>query len=209
VWWRGLGLAARHGSGTPLGDPGDLELLAERRPETWAAPRVWVAAHGRGENRARTRLIREKSYRHDLRRFAPVIGRGLRSPFDVAAWTGRLARAVAGRSRCSINQRASMAAGVLFEPGNRQCVISLRRLAAWSDEKVVAFQELRDADKETPRGLGFVIQGTSRVKKPIEITSIVTLVKSAQNTYVLWKSVQITGLRPGAESLATSGSAAL
>src|SRR5712675_2639030 len=70
------GLRRGTGPGTPLGDPGDLELLAESGLESG---RLRYAVGCRSRTGAkigrRARLIREKVIGHDLRCFAPVIGR--------------------------------------------------------------------------------------------------------------------------------------
>src|SRR6267154_1326842 len=92
------GLRRGIGPGTPLGDPGDLELLCGKRPGKWAAPLCsGLPLTDGSENRAANPFDPRKSYRTRLAPFcscyrAPDCGRHSMWPL----WTGRFARAWRG-----------------------------------------------------------------------------------------------------------------
>ena len=122
--WRGIS------PDTPLRGPGDSVLLAEMGRKTgWPCYVVGCRSGAGAKIGRRARLIHEKVIGHDLAVFAPGIGRRT----AVAVRCGRYGRLalLAGRSRCSINQRANMAAVFSSSQESSNCVISLRRLAAW------------------------------------------------------------------------------
>src|SRR5258705_132575 len=105
------------GPGTPLGDPGDLELLAESGPES-GRPRYAVGCRSRAGAKIgrRTRLIREKVIGHDLRRFAPVIG-GRTAVAIRGGRYGRVALLARGGAFALLHQPTRQhCRGVFFEP---------------------------------------------------------------------------------------------
>src|SRR5258705_2050403 len=115
------GLRRGTGPGTPLGDPGDLELLAESGPESG---RLRYAVGCRSRTGAkigrRTRLIREKVIGHDLRRFAPVIGRRSAVAIRCGGY-GRVALLARGGAFALLPQTTRQhGRGVFFEPGIEQ-----------------------------------------------------------------------------------------
>ena len=203
------GLRRGIGPGTPLGDPGDLELLAESGLESGRLRDV-VGCRSRAGAKIgrRTRLIREKVIGHDLRRFAPVIGRRTAVAIRGGRY-GRVALLARGGAFALLHQPTRQhGRGVLFEPGIEQLRDLLAEIGSMAQtRKFVALQGIAGRrQKKLPGRLGFVIQGDLQGEKPIEITSIVTLVKSAQiRTYCgkVCKSVVCDQER---KSLARSGS---
>src|SRR5712671_6531485 len=204
------GLRRGTGPGTPLGDPGDLELLAESGPESGRL-RDAVGCRSRAGAKIgrRARLIGEKIIGHDLRRFAPVIGRRTAIRGGRYGWVALLAR---GGAFALLHQPTRQhGRGVLFEPGIEQLRDLLAEIGSMAQtRKFVTLQGIAGRrQKKLPGRLGFVIQGDLQGEKPIEVTSIVTLVKSAQiRTYCgkVCKSVVCDQER---KSLASSGSKAL
>jgi len=149
------GLRRGTGPGTPLGNPGDLELLAESGPES-GRPRDVVGCRSRtgAKNRAANPFDPRKSYRTRLAAFcscyrAPDCGRHSRWPL----WMGRLARA--GGAFALLHQPTRQhGRGVLFEPGIEQLRDLLAEIGSMAQtRKFVTLQgKLRDADKRNSQG---------------------------------------------------------
>src|SRR5882762_5406253 len=164
------GLRRGTGPGTPLGNPGDLELLAESGPES-GRPRYAVGCRSRTGAKIgrRTRLIREKVIGHDLRRFAPVIGRRTAVAIRCARY-GSVAL-LAGRGAFALLHQPTRqhGRGVLFEPGIEQLRDLLAEIGGMAQpRKFVTLQRITGRrQKKLPGRLGFVIQ---RGKKSVEIT---------------------------------------
>src|SRR5712675_2910834 len=206
------GLRRGTGPGTPLGDPGDLELLAESGLESGQLrDAVGRCSRTGAKIGRRTRLIREKVIGHDLRRFAPVIGRRT----AVAIRGGRygcVALLARGGAFALLHQPTRQhGRGVLFEPGIEQLRDLLAEISSMAQtRKFVALQGItRRRQKKLPGRLGFVIQGDLQGEKPIDITSIVTLVKSAQIRTYCGKVCKSAVCDQERKSLASLGSTAL
>src|SRR5712672_1379942 len=206
------GLRRGTGPGTPLGDPGDLELLAESGPESGRL-RYAVGCRSRAGAKIgrRARLIREKIIGHSLRRFAPHISR--RTAVAICrrgyGWLALLAR---GGAFALLHQPTRQhGRGVLFEPGIEQLRDLLAEIGSMAQtRKFVTLKGIAGRrQKKLPGRLGFVIQGDLQGEKPIEITSIVTLVKSAHIRTYCGKVCKSLACDQEWKSLASSGSTAL
>jgi hypothetical protein len=177
------GLRRGTGPGTPMGDPGELELLAESGPESgWLRYVVGCRSRAGAKIGRRARLIREKVIGHDLRGFAPVIGRRTAVAIRCGryGWVALLAR---GGAFALLHQPTRQhGRGVLFEPGIEQLRDLFAEIGSMAQtRKFVTLQGIAGCrQKKLPGRLGFVIQGDLQGEKPDEIISIVNLVKSAQ-----------------------------
>ena len=197
---------------TPLGNPGDSALLAEPGPETgW--PRYVLGCRSRASAKIgrRARLIREKIIGHDLRGFAPGISRRTAVAICRHGY-GRLAL-FAGRGAFALLHQPTRqhGRGVLFEPGIEQLGDLLAGIGGMAQtRKFVTLQGITGCrQKELPGRLGFVIQGDLQGKKPVEITRIVTLVKSAHLRTYCGKVCKSPACGHEQKSFANSGPAAL
>ena len=180
---RVVGLRRGISPDTPLRGPGDSVLLAEMGRKTgWPCYVVGCRSGAGAKIGRRARLIHEKVIGHDLAVFAPGIGRRT----AVAVQCGRYGRLalLAGRGAFALLHQPTRqhGRGVLFEPGIEQLRDLLAEIGSMAQtRKFVTLQRITGRrQKKLPGRLGFVIQRDLQGKKPVEITSIVTLVKSAQ-----------------------------
>src|SRR5882672_4850382 len=208
---RVVGLRRGISPDTPLRGPGDSVLLAEMGRKTgWPCYVVGCRSGAGAKIGRRARLIHEKVIGHDLAVFAPGIGR--RTAVAVRGRYGRLAL-LAGRGAFALLHQPTRqhGRGVLFEPGIEQLRDLLAEIGSMAQtRKFVTLQRITGRrQKKLPGRLGFVIQRDLQGRKPVEITSIVNLVKSAQIRTYCGKVCKSRSGRHERKSFASSVTTAL
>ena len=209
---RVVGLRRGISPDTPLGGSGDSVLLAEMGRKTgWPGYVVGCRSGAGAKIGRRARLIREKIIGHDLRGFAPGIGRRT----AVAVRCGRYGRLalLAGRGAFALLHQPTRqhGRGVLFEPGIEQLRDLLAEIGSMAQtRKFVTLQRITGRrQKKLPGRLGFVIQRDLQGMKLIDITSIVNVVKSAQIRTYCGKVCKSRSGGHERKSFASSGATAL